>query len=251
MGKKEPKKPDTARESDAVSAPPSIFNTLFGDADGQNGAVSIFSDDNPFRRKPHEDGPLPEEAGTREDAGSARPDAGELQKRKRSVGNAHSSSLDGEALLVALGVKKSKKGELQNPSSENPNLGPEVQQDEVLAKKRDKKKRKRDELERAYEARKYGAVENPEDGEKGLGGEVVGKKRKALDNPADMLVSKEGYDDESKLLRTIFVGNLPLKIKKKALIREFSKFGEVESVRIRSVPISEVGILAKNLIFRV
>ncbi|BBH02842.1 RNA-binding family protein with RRM/RBD/RNP motifs [Prunus dulcis] len=61
--------------------------------------------------------------------------------------------------------------------------------------------------------------------------------RKMVDNPADMLVSNEGFDDESKLLRTVFVGNLPLKVKKKVLIKEFSKFGEVESVRIRSVPI--------------
>ena len=83
----------------------------------------------------------------------------------------------------------------------------------------EKKKRKRDEVEMEYEARKYGNVEDREDGEKGFGGEVVGKKRKAVDNPADMLVSKEGFDDESKLLRTVFVGNLPLKIKKKALIK--------------------------------
>ncbi|KAJ0476183.1 putative RNA recognition motif domain, nucleotide-binding alpha-beta plait domain superfamily [Helianthus annuus] len=44
-------------------------------------------------------------------------------------------------------------------------------------------------------------------------------------------------DDEEKLLRTVFVGNLPLKVKKKALLKEFDRFGEIESVRIRSVPI--------------
>ncbi|CAH2070745.1 unnamed protein product [Thlaspi arvense] len=54
---------------------------------------------------------------------------------------------------------------------------------------------------------------------------------------ADTMVSKEGFDDESKLLRTVFVGNLPLKIKKKLILKEFSKFGEVESVSIRSFPI--------------
>ncbi|KAJ0113562.1 hypothetical protein Patl1_03528 [Pistacia atlantica] len=51
----------------------------------------------------------------------------------------------------------------------------------------------------------------------------------------------EGFDDENKLLRTVFVGNLPLKVKKKLLLKEFSKFGEVESIRIRSVPILDVG----------
>ncbi|GMP21992.1 hypothetical protein CsSME_00000179 [Camellia sinensis var. sinensis] len=52
-----------------------------------------------------------------------------------------------------------------------------------------------------------------------------------------MVVSKEGFDDEDKLLRTMFVGNLTLKVKKKALFKEFSQFGEVESVRIQSIPL--------------
>ncbi|KAJ0940601.1 putative RNA recognition motif domain, nucleotide-binding alpha-beta plait domain superfamily [Helianthus annuus] len=50
-------------------------------------------------------------------------------------------------------------------------------------------------------------------------------------------VLKEGFDDEEKLSRTVFVGNLPLKVKKKALLKEFSQFGEIESVRIRSIPL--------------
>ncbi|KAM0001849.1 putative RNA recognition motif domain, nucleotide-binding alpha-beta plait domain superfamily [Helianthus debilis subsp. tardiflorus] len=48
-------------------------------------------------------------------------------------------------------------------------------------------------------------------------------------------VLKEGFDDEEKLSRTVFVGNLPLKVKKKALLKEFSQFVEIESVRIRSI----------------
>ncbi|KAF3449399.1 hypothetical protein FNV43_RR10127 [Rhamnella rubrinervis] len=237
MGKKKSKELETTPKSDAVSASPDIFKTLFGDAGEKGDAVSIFSDDNPFRRKTQEpgpvfDGPMVEDAGICEDGGSAKSGVGELQKRKRTNENKFTTA--SEASEVPLDVKKSKGGELRNPNSQNPNLSPE------LASKMDekKRKRKRDELERDYEVRKYGTVENAEDGEKGLGGEV-GKKRKAVDNPADMLVSKEGFDDESKLLRTVFVGNLPLTIKKKALIKEFSKFGEVESVRIRSVPISE------------
>lgn len=108
------------------------------------------------------------------------------------------------------------------------------------------KKRKRDELEREYEAKKYGATENHEDGDKDLGKKIVGEKRKTVDNPADMLISDEGFDDENKLLRTVFVGNLPMKVKKKVLIREFGKFGEVESVRIRSVPIEDVSLLPER-----
>lgn len=68
-----------------------------------------------------------------------------------------------------------------------------------------------------------------------------------------MMVSKEGFDDEDKLLRTIFVGNLPLKVKKKTLLKKFKNFGEDESVRIRSVPLQDTkkprrgAILAKKI----
>ncbi|CAL5399971.1 unnamed protein product [Camellia sinensis] len=68
-------------------------------------------------------------------------------------------------------------------------------------------------------------------------GKLLGEKRKKIDDSVDMVVSKEGFDDEDKLLRTVFVGNLTLKVKKKALFKEFSQFGEVESVRIRSIPL--------------
>lgn len=129
--------------------------------------------------------------------------------------------------------RKSKTGEVQNPSSdikETPNLG-EV--DNVGKKK----KRKRDEIEAEYEEKRYGAKDE-RGGEGKSGGEVVvGEKRKKLDNPEDMHISKDGFDDEDKLLRTVFVGNLPLKVKKKALLREFSQFGEIESVRLRSIPL--------------
>ncbi|KAG5411379.1 hypothetical protein IGI04_007698, partial [Brassica rapa subsp. trilocularis] len=73
----------------------------------------------------------------------------------------------------------------------------------------------------------------------------VGEKRKRAEEVADMMVvSKEGFDDERKLLRTVFVGNLPLKFKKKLILKEFRKFGEVESVRIRSVPIVDRSVNA-------
>lgn len=89
-----------------------------------------------------------------------------------------------------------------------------------------------------------------EDVEKGIGEMVVGEKRKKMDNPEDMMVSNEGFDDESKLLRTIFVGNLPLKIKKKALLKEFGSFGEIESVRIRSIPVADSATPRKAAIIK-
>lgn len=109
--------------------------------------------------------------------------------------------------------------------------------------KKKKKKRKRDEVEAEYEARRYGV--NGEGGEGELGGKVVGEKRKKADDTMDAVVSKEGFDDEAKLIRTVFVGNLPLKVKKKALFRDFSQFGEVDSVRIRSVPLLDVSVAEK------
>ncbi|GFZ16648.1 RNA-binding (RRM/RBD/RNP motifs) family protein [Actinidia rufa] len=68
-------------------------------------------------------------------------------------------------------------------------------------------------------------------------GTRVGGKRKKVDDPVEMMVSEEGSDDETKLLRTVFVGNLPLTVKKKVLVKEFSQFGEIESVKIRSIPL--------------
>ncbi|KAI5019662.1 hypothetical protein ZWY2020_044550 [Hordeum vulgare] len=49
----------------------------------------------------------------------------------------------------------------------------------------------------------------------------------------------EVFDDEGRLLRTVFIENLPLRTKKKALTKEFTTFGVVDSVRIRSVPLGD------------
>lgn len=262
MGRKKPKDPETATAIDSISSQPDIFTKLFGDCQDQKDADSIFSDNNPFRRKPQE-----QEQGhdaSVKDVGSRKDVISEcLKVRKRD--NEVRSSLDSisvdKELEAPLKAKKSKKEKLQETNLENPNVDPELEvtakkskgenpnlvlegkggYDDGMAKK-NKMKRKRDELEREYEEKKYGVVENSENEERS-GGNIVGKKRKSLDNLTDMMISKEGFDDESKLLRTVFVGNLPLKVKKKTLAKEFSKFGEVESVRVRSVPILDVSVM--------
>nr|GFA34364.1 RNA-binding protein 34 [Tanacetum cinerariifolium] len=101
-----------------------------------------------------------------------------------------------------------------------------------------KKKRKRDEVEAEYEDRKYGGVDVDKGEDEGVKVKI-GEKRKGVGKgDEELLVAKEGFDDEEKLLRTVFVGNLPLKVKnKKALFGEFAKFGEVGSVRIQSIPL--------------
>lgn len=277
MGRKKPKEP----ESDAVSGQPDIFKTLFGDVASQDAAPAIFSEDNPFRRKNQEPGlglgfaaaPSLETVGNVNHGGSEdNADNGEVKKRKKKAVDLVTE----EASETPLESRKSKKSKKEKPNLESPNLGSELnngvssKDDDIVSnlvlglgsntennpnlrlERRGGdgvnvvKKRKRDELEREYEAKKYGVTENHEDGDKDLGKKVVGEKRKTVDNPADMLISDEGFDDENKLLRTVFVGNLPMKVKKKVLIREFGKFGEVESVRIRSVPIEDVSLLPER-----
>ncbi|KAK9072870.1 hypothetical protein SSX86_009305 [Deinandra increscens subsp. villosa] len=103
-----------------------------------------------------------------------------------------------------------------------------------VEKEKKSKKRKKVEVETEYEERKYGGVDLDVKEDEGVKVET-GEKRKELEK--EVVVPKEGFDDEEKLSRTVFVGNLPLKVKKKALLREFNQFGEIESVRIRSIPL--------------
>ncbi|THG14989.1 hypothetical protein TEA_002757 [Camellia sinensis var. sinensis] len=300
---KKPKQPHNNNNGDSNSGSGSgsgssnIFKTLFGDNPEQQSSVSIFSDDNPFRRKPSDSSQTlhqqkkqqlglgfgsPDDVGNTANGDFENPNS----KRKRNKDKKRSLDLGSidETSETHLEIKKSKKSE---PKSSNfgveleqrgegekcelgfdpkesfkrgkerkhklgsesergqgndPSLGLElngiVNLEVEGTEKKKKKKRKKDELEVEYEAQRYGVVaSNDEDGEGGLGGKVVGEKKKKIDDPVDLMVPKEGFDDEAKLLRTVFVGNLPLKVKKKALFKEFSRFGEVESVRIRSVPL--------------
>ncbi|MBA0806008.1 hypothetical protein Gohar_005483 [Gossypium harknessii] len=156
----------------------------------------------------------------------------ELKHRKRKE-KEKAENLTLGSSEAATETQKSKKGR----NSENLNLGSLDSNVESSGLDAKGKKRKRDEVEKEYEERKYGTVAVAADAEEEV---VVGQKRK---KPEDVgvvaLVPKEGFDDDSKLMRTVFVGNLPIKAKKKVLLKEFSKFGEIESVRIRSVPLND------------
>jgi nucleolar protein 12 len=157
---------------------------------------SLFSADNPFRRKPSSEEEYPAPATPlrkypNPDAGAAEPSS----KKKR----------------------------------------------EEAGEGQPRRKRKRDEAASRCEGLARDAVaEQPP---------AVGAKRKAPDDAATAAAADAGeeddaFDDESKLLRTVFVGNLPLRTKRKALTKEFAAFGQVESVRIRSVPIIDVSSVA-------
>lgn len=248
-----------------------IFDSLFGGIP-EGDAAYLFSDDNPFRRKPNDSGQRAEsgaEVSGKTDVGIETFDgSSQLKKEKRKKdgnGDSLGETAQSEENYSSKG-KKSKRVDFQDLQEgkgsngrssggkdvtlgikENLKSGGKLnevaEEHDTENKPEKKKKRKRDEVEAEYEAKRYGVME--QEGEKGEGGGVVvGRKRKEMESIEDIVVSKEGFDDESKLLRTVFVGNLPLKIKKKGLIKEFGKFGEVESVRIRSVPLTDVSILS-------
>ncbi|KAF7829211.1 RNA-binding protein 34 [Senna tora] len=231
MGKKRPKEPQETPKTNGTSASSDIFNKLFGNVSEQSAKSSLFSEENPFRRKPLESGSSFASIKNPENASnvlSDNDDSGELKKRKRT--KEKKSAVDSDNELEASG-KNSK------PQSDETQYFDSGAQTTALSKKENLMSTEGgDEVEKEWESKKYGAVEKEGD-DGGLGNKIVGIKRKTVDNPADMLVENEGFDDEIKLVRTIFVGNLPLKVKKKTLLKEFKKFGEVESVRIRSVPI--------------
>ncbi|OVA02913.1 RNA recognition motif domain [Macleaya cordata] len=174
--------------------------------------------------------------------GSIGTDEGKKRKKyiEKEIG---SLNLD----VVSIGNDEVKKRKKEKEEKPNLNVVSIENNSKKLVKK---KKRKRDEIEEQYEARIYGVDEKIEGKGEDVKSKKVGEKRKSMDDPAEMMVSKEGFDDESKLLRTVFVGNLPLKTKKKALLKEFSRFGEVESVRIRSVPILDGKIPRKGAIIK-
>jgi nucleolar protein 12 len=178
-----------------------------GPAPGADAIRSLFSADNPFRRKPStEDPPAPTPPPPAPAAATP------LGKHPKP-----------DATGVTQPSSKKKKGkELEE--------GPP------------RRKRKREELAPGGEKPALSAA-----AEQPL---AVGAKRKAPDDAAAAAAGageeedEDAFDDESKLLRTIFVGNLPLRTKRKALTKEFAAFGQVESVRIRSVPISDVSAVA-------
>ncbi|GMJ00245.1 hypothetical protein like AT5G46840 [Hibiscus trionum] len=238
MGKKKSKEPVTVAVSESVSSQSDVFKTIFGDVSEPDAAgSSLFSDDNPFKRKPIESVQDPQNVDSLDLGAPELKHGKRKEKEKAEIPTLGSSKEASEA-------RKSKKG--RNP--ENLNLGPldgTVESSGLDAKNKlsdenketpRRKKRKREEVEKEYEEKKYGTVAVASVAEE----VVVGQKRKKPEDVAVVaLVPKEGFDDDSKLLRTVFVGNLPIKVKKKVLIKEFSKFGEIESVRIRSVPLSD------------
>nr|CAD1818656.1 unnamed protein product [Ananas comosus var. bracteatus] len=197
---------------------------------------SLFSADNPFRRKPSSEPTLgaPQPAPALGSPATAAEDpeypqnvsTKDKKRRREKDGNPNPSPSSAPDSILKKRKKLGKEEEEEEEGRESP--------------KKKRRKRKRDEIEEEYEQRKYGgggaAAENGEEGGGGGGGggggEVVvrvGGKRKADDVASEAAAAAakedESFDDESKLVRTVFVGNLPVKTKKKAVLKEFGKFG--------------------------
>ncbi|KAG8382506.1 hypothetical protein BUALT_Bualt05G0084300 [Buddleja alternifolia] len=272
---KKPKKPlnngTNIDKSNDDSNSSTVFKTLFGEIAEQNSASnSLFSENNPFRRKLQEARQPSHELGlgfankndAEYEANLDDSDFSELeQQRKRKTDEVKKESFDLDTELVEKRSKKLKRTEVNgNEKNGNGNCGVEPKENDDFAEnrktddfsvkdeKKKKKKRKRDEVEAEYEAKRYGVADEVKDNKVEIS--VLGEKRKKIENPEDTMVPKEGFDDEDKLLRTVFVGNLPLKLKKKELAKEFGKFGEIESVRIRSVPITDSKIPRKGAVIK-
>lgn len=258
-------------EDNNISAPSSIFTTLFGGIPNESTVTSsLFSDSNPFKRQHRESQSAENESifnpMNSDSLDSNNSELKKIKKTRQEKPNPDLPDAEGAATKTLSLSNKSTKlisprsilgfepnGTIENEirKEHSSNVGSESYLNRqkqnsnfsVEGKKRSEnkktKKRKRDDVEKDYVEKKYGVIAKEEEGKK----VVVGEKRKKADNETeDMLVHRkeEGFDDEGKLLRTIFVGNLPLKVKKKTLIKEFIKFGEIDSVRIRSVPIIDV-----------
>ncbi|XP_074573220.1 nucleolar protein 12-like [Curcuma longa] len=195
---------------------------------GSDVIQSLFSADNPFRRTPQQELPI------------ASP-APELLLAEQSLDREDRAGVD-----VAVARKRKRDKVLDSTFA---SVLPEKRVRVGDEKEEKRKKRKKAEIEEAYEKRKYGVEENASEG-----GERVAafeKRRKAEDSDSsEQVVPEKSFDDESKLARTIFVGNLPLKTTRKALSLEFIKFGQIESVRIRSVPIVDTKVPRKVAILK-
>ncbi|KAJ8633863.1 hypothetical protein MRB53_027199 [Persea americana] len=246
MGKNKSKEEENEASASASASASDIFKTLFKASNEQN-PLPLFSD-NPYRRKPQQTPVLgfvsenpshgvAEENPRNPNFLSSQTDLVDPKKRKRE--KRRKSDIDSSDSEI----ERKKKRTFDDGSIEKI--------DEESETRKNKKKRKRNEIEEEYEARKLGgAVEKRIEGKETKSVPVVGEKRKTADDSAEMVVSKEGFDDESKLQRTVFVGNLPLKMKRKALLKEFKQFGEIESVRIRSVPILDTKMPRKGAIIK-
>lgn len=134
-----------------------------------------------------------------------------------------------------------------------------VQTQKVLKPQEKKpKNKKQKQLDVSYENKELNAIKNNEQENLGEQNVKIRRQLKRKRDSAD-LVDKDGDVQKKKVHtdssggnrleraanRTLFVGNVPLKLSKLYLQKFFSKYGDVETVRIRGIPVADVRVPKK------
>lgn len=77
--------------------------------------------------------------------------------------------------------------------------------------------------------------------------EVPPKKKQSNTVNGERRIKMKENEEKEKMLsnRTLFVGNIPIQMSKVKLRKFFSKYGNVEAVRVRGVPVADVRVPKK------
>lgn len=77
--------------------------------------------------------------------------------------------------------------------------------------------------------------------------DVPQKKRKKMKKDSE---TKTQNEDPELKARTIFIGNVPIKCTKKTIKKHFRKYGIIESIRIRGIPVANPSLSKKVAIIK-
>jgi RNA recognition motif-containing protein len=105
---------------------------------------------------------------------------------------------------------------------------------------RDKKPKKKQQKAEQEQPQSEAAAPARKQQTKAAAGAAAKPAAQAVAKPAARAASQKAgppADDDPRLPRTVFVGNLPADVKRKAVARFFAPCGAVESVRLRSLPL--------------
>ncbi|CAM6055897.1 unnamed protein product [Sphagnum tenellum] len=242
--------PKKLGKMDCVEGAGELFQSLFG---GYSGSLSLFTN-NPYQRKKNGgDDALVKPALKNDDRSERKSKKTPLKKdvdvaaeRLENGSIAHRKKEKKKEEEEKKGEKKkSSRGELEGgfvPASKKESNGnEEVVMQESVEKKGEKRRKKETggAQNAAVETRNVENGSSTEEKENHVAGEA-----KERSNHREKVIQRD-VECERKLLRTIFVGNLPITVKPKHLVREFSKYGSVENARLRSVPLVDTKLPRK------
>ncbi|PSC73971.1 RNA-binding 34 [Micractinium conductrix] len=138
-------------------------------------------------------------------------------------------------------VKPSKKGKKSKQGNEGKTAAPADEEQPKQPKQKKLKKEKG--AATAAAAKEEEQTLSPQQPEAAAAAAAGGKPEKL---PAKGKGVAEQKEEDERLPRTVFVGNLPATVKRKAVTRLFARCGAVESVRLRSLPLKQLEEGAKG-----